>query len=87
MKVALKSPNTDEEIVRDFYLSLIKKTTMTAVDDLNSFVEEKGILAHMKMLREKNGGRLPPPPPEDAKKKSRPLKPIVITRQGNIYEW
>ena len=65
----------DEDLVREYYIKLIKKSVFSALDELTSFDMEKGILAHMAKLRESGGAALERAPP-----KKRPLKPIIITR-------
>jgi len=67
----------DEEAVRDFYLSLIRSSALTCLDEITSFQMEKPILAHMAKVR---SGQAPPPQPKPSEQSRRPLKPIIITK-------
>ena len=66
----------DEDLVREYYLKLIRKSVISSLDEITSFETEKEILAHMAKMRETTGGvTIDKPAP-----KKRPLKPIIITR-------
>ena len=81
LKLAIEKPSCDDEVLRDYYLKLIRRFTFIALDELTSFETEKEILQHMAKLREESGGTLPALPPKD-KQPRRPLKPIIITRDA-----
>ena len=78
LKVNLE--NCDEDLAREYYLKLIRKSVISALDELTSFEMEKGILAHMAKMRESGGASL-----EQAAPKKRPLKPIIITRSVFLF--
>ncbi len=79
LKVSLDNPQCDEEIVRQYYLKLVRKFVFFAIDELTSFETEKEILEHMAKMRQGGAGALPPKQPESSK---RPLRPIIITRDA-----
>ena len=81
LRLAIEKPSCDDEVLRDYYLKLIRRFTFIAIDELTSFETEKEILQHMAKLREESGGTLPTLPPKD-KQPRRPLKPIIITRDA-----
>ena len=78
LKFAIEKPSCDDEVLRDYYLKLIRRFTFIAIDELTSFETEKEILQHMAKLREESGGTLP----LKDKQPRRPLKPIIITRDA-----
>ena len=78
MKIKVEE-HCDEEIVRDYYLKLIRKGVHSALDELNSFEMEKEILEHMAKMRESGNGAAAL---HNASEKRRPLKPIIITRDA-----
>ncbi|XP_049876184.1 immunoglobulin-binding protein 1b [Pectinophora gossypiella] len=76
---AMKLQHTDEEIKREYFLTLIQSYVNNALDELSSIEQEKPILEYMT----KRGEHVP-------KEKARmpPLKPVIITRdavQKSIY--
>jgi immunoglobulin-binding protein 1 len=79
LKLAMANPSRDEDIIREYYLKLIRKYSFMAMDELTSFETEKGILQHMAKMREAGV-----PMPRDAAKQPppRPLKTIIITRDA-----
>lgn len=78
----LSNPNIDDEVKRDYFVTLIKLYVNLTIDELSSLAAEKPILEHMKQA-----GRMPaqnlqkrPPPPK--------IQPIIITRdevQKRVY--
>lgn len=76
LKLAITNPSCDEDLLRDYYLKLIRKFVFAAIDELTSFETEKEILAHMAKMRESGGGIV------SKEKPKRPLKPIIITRDA-----
>ena len=52
IKVKLGEDHCDEELLRDYYLKLIRKSVHSAMDELSSFEIEKEILEHMAKMRE-----------------------------------
>lgn len=75
----LNNENIDEEVRRNYYLTMIKLFIHEAIDELDSIDMEKPILEHMAKM----GPDKPKP-----KRPVRPLKPIIITRdevQKAIY--
>lgn len=76
----LEQSNVDEEVKRNFYITLIKCFANQAVDELNNIEMEKPLIAHMAQVRK--GGPLGI---EEEKTKKvhaprKPLKPIIITK-------
>ena len=74
--VVKSSDHKDDEVVRNFYLSLIRSSALTCLDEIASFEMEKPILAHMAKVK---AGKAPPPT-SDPKHQRRPMKPIIITK-------
>ncbi len=66
---------SDEGAVREFHLATIERFVIECVDDLASFGSEKQLLRHMRLMR---AGKAP----VENKKKTRPLKPVIITRDA-----
>ena len=73
----LDKQNSDEDLVREFYLKTIKRFINVCIDECNSFKMEKQILQHMKMVK---AGKAPAVEKQPAKR--RPLKPIIITKDA-----
>ncbi|RWS10868.1 immunoglobulin-binding protein 1-like protein, partial [Dinothrombium tinctorium] len=67
------SSDIDDEIIREFYLSLIQKWIYIAVDELNAIDSESKILAQMKDFGSK-------PPQNPVKSRKTPLKTFIIAR-------
>ncbi|CAH1988309.1 unnamed protein product [Acanthoscelides obtectus] len=69
----LDNEHVDEEIKRNYFLTMIKLFIHESLDELSSIEMEKPILEHMANLNkeEKQPPKRQPPPP---------LKPIIITR-------
>lgn len=74
LKINMANENVDEEIKRDFFLTMIKLYIYEAIDELNSIEMEKPILEHMAKLGKDDKPKLKRPPP--------PLKPIIITKDA-----
>lgn len=73
LRTNVQNEQADEQIKRQYFLTMIKVTIHEVVDELESVKMEKPILEHMaKMSLEKNKPSKRPPPP--------PLKPIIITK-------
>ncbi len=80
LKIAVENPSHDEDVVREYYLKMIRKFVFAAQDELNSISTEKGILRHMAKIRGNPGmaeaaAAVKRPP-------TRPLKPIIITKDA-----
>ncbi|XP_076398451.1 immunoglobulin binding protein Tap42 [Megachile rotundata] len=82
----LSNPNIDDEVKREYFVTLIKLYVNLAVEELNSLAVEKPILEHMKKMAKSEtmftqaSQKLKPPQPK--------LQPIIITRdevQKKIY--
>ena len=56
LKIAIANPSCDKEVLRDYFLKLIRKFVFSALDEIYSFKTEKEILAHMAQMREQSGG-------------------------------
>lgn len=69
----MENEYVDEEIKRNYFLTMIKLFIHEAIDELNSIDMEKPILEHIANMKKDDKPqpkRLPPPP----------LKPIIITK-------
>ncbi|KAJ8932192.1 hypothetical protein NQ314_014855 [Rhamnusium bicolor] len=73
LKKNMENEHSDEEIKRNYFMTMIKLFIYEAIDELNSINMEKPILEHMANMKkdDKPQPKRPPPPP---------LKPIIITR-------
>ena len=57
LKLAIANSSCDEEVLRDYYLKLIRKFIFSAIDDIISFKTEKEILAYaVKMCKQSKPG-------------------------------
>ena len=77
LKKALDHPSYDESTARDYYLLLIKKFILSAIEELQTISQEKPIVEHLAKIKPGSSSthrNLPP--------KSKPLKPIIITRDA-----
>lgn len=79
LKTAVDNPSCDDEVLREYYLKLIRKFVFLAMDEITSFETEKEILAHMAKMRASGGANALALP---EKRPKRPLKPIIITRDA-----
>lgn len=81
LRVNIQNEHVDEQIKRQYFLTMIKVTIHEVVDELETLKMEKPILEHMAKLNlDKSKPSKRPPPP--------PLKPIIITKdeiQKAIY--
>ena len=73
----LAEGHCDDESVRDFYLSLVRASALTCLDEIASFQMERPILAHMAKVR---AGKAEPLAPQPSEATRRPFKPIIITK-------
>lgn len=78
LQKSLSDPNIDDEVKREYFVTLIKLYVNLTIEELNSLAAEKPILEHMKnvgktetMSAQSSQKHIPPPPK---------LKPIIITR-------
>ncbi|XP_057666159.1 immunoglobulin-binding protein 1-like isoform X2 [Diorhabda carinulata] len=72
LKKNMENEHADEEIKREYFLTMIKLFMHEAIDELNSIDMEKPILEHMANMKNEEKPQPKRPPP--------PLKPIVITK-------
>lgn len=73
LRVNVKNEHADEQIKRQYFLTMIKVQIHEVVDELETLKMEKPILEHMATLNlDKSKPSKRPPPP--------PLKPIIITK-------
>lgn len=72
LKENLDNEHVDEEIKRDYYLTMIKIYIHEAIDELNSINMEKPILEHMANMKKDEKPKKGPQP--------QPLKPFIITK-------
>lgn len=73
LKKNMENEHADEEIKRDYFLTMLKSFIHEAIDELNSIDMEKPILEYMTTVKKD----------EDKKPQKRPvtpLKPIIITK-------
>ncbi|EFA03604.1 immunoglobulin-binding protein 1 [Tribolium castaneum] len=73
LKTNMENEHADEEIKRDYFLTMLKSFIHEAVDELNSIEMEKPILEYMANV--KKDEKKPEP-----KRPVTPLKPIIITK-------
>ena len=76
---SLPDPNIDDEVKRDYFVTLIKLYVNLTIEELNSLAAEKPILEHMK-----NMGKTETMSAQNVLQKRKPsppkLRPIIITR-------
>lgn len=80
LKENLNNPNIDDEIKREYFVTLIKIFANQAVDELSSLAAEKPILEHMRKIDSSSE--------ETSKFPTVKLQPIIITRdemQKKVY--
>ena len=79
LKKSLPDPNIDDEVKRDYFVTLIKLYVNLTIEELNSLAAEKPILEHMK-----NVGKTETMSGQNVSQKRKPsppkLRPIIITR-------
>ncbi|KAF3421919.1 hypothetical protein E2986_03434 [Frieseomelitta varia] len=79
LKKSLPDPNIDDEVKRDYFVTLIKLYVNLTIEELNSLAAEKPILEHMK-----NMGKTETMSAQSVSQKRKPsppkLRPIIITR-------
>lgn len=83
LKVAMERDHTDEEIMRNFYLKLIKACVWETQDELSTLEQEFEILEHIAKLKEHDPEfRKQSESTASSKRPSStvPLKPIIITK-------
>ncbi|XP_034186168.2 immunoglobulin binding protein Tap42 [Osmia lignaria lignaria] len=86
LKANLSNPNIDDEVKRDYFVTLIKLYVNLTIDELSSLAAEKPILEHMKRMSKSETMS------DQAILKHKPtphkLQPIIITRdemQKKVY--
>ncbi|XP_042208988.1 immunoglobulin-binding protein 1-like [Homarus americanus] len=83
LKKALDNPSYDEDTLRKYYITMVKKFIYESLEELDSLTMERTMLLEMEAMRKK--GTLPDP---QQIPKAKPLKPILITRdtiQNNVF--
>ncbi|KAF2894954.1 hypothetical protein ILUMI_11222 [Ignelater luminosus] len=75
LKKNMSNENVDDEIKRNYFLTMIKLFIYEAVDELGSIETEKQILEHMSTLNQDDKPKSKRPPPQ-------PLKPVIITKDA-----
>lgn len=73
LKKNVDNEHVDEEIKRNYFLTMIKLAIYEAVDELNCIEMEKPILEHMATMKKEDK-------PKPKRVPSQPLKPIIITK-------
>ncbi|KAJ3656019.1 hypothetical protein Zmor_015160 [Zophobas morio] len=73
LKKNVENEHADEEIKRDYFITMLKLYIHEAVDELNSIQNEKPILEYMAAMKQDE--KKPEP-----KRPVTPLKPIIITK-------
>lgn len=77
LQKSLSDPNIDDEVKREYFVTLIKLYVNLTIDELNSLAAEKPILEHMKnvgkteTMAQSSQKHISPSPK---------LQPIIITR-------
>lgn len=80
----LDSPGVEDEVVREYYLVLLKYWVNIAIEELRSIEEEKPILQYMAKVKSKGNQAHEANP----KQSHKPLRPIIITKnelQKQVY--
>lgn len=73
LKQNMENEHADEEIKRNYFLTMIKSFIYEAIDELASIENEKPILEYMAQIKKDDKVERKRPAPQ-------PLKPIIITR-------
>lgn len=73
LKRNMDNEHCDDEIKREYFLTMIKLFIQEAIDELSSIETEKEILEHMSKFKEEKPKKGPRP---------QPLKPVIITRDA-----
>lgn len=73
LKTNMNNEHVDEEIKRNYYISMLKLSIYDAIDELNNIEMEKPILEHMANLKMDSRPKPKGPQPK-------PLQPIIITK-------
>ncbi|KAG0428836.1 hypothetical protein HPB47_024206, partial [Ixodes persulcatus] len=84
LRELLESPNVDDELVREYYLVLLRYWVNNAIEELRSIEEEKPILQYMAQMKAEGAQSRRAPVPQ----RSQPLRPIIITKnelQKQVY--
>lgn len=74
LKKNVENEHCDEEIKRNYFLTMIKLFVHEAADELSSIETEKEILEHMSKMNKDDKPKKGPQP--------KPLKPVIITRDA-----
>lgn len=88
LRKTLEDPKVDDEVKREYFLTLVKTFANQVIDELSSLAMERQILDHGKQMGrdETSGDPMIPKPPKKPNVSS--LKPIIITRdviQKKVY--
>jgi len=75
LKKNMDNENVDDEVKRNYFLTMIKLFIYEAIDELGSIESEKQILEHMANLNRDEKPKSKRPPPQ-------PLRPVIITRDA-----
>jgi immunoglobulin-binding protein 1 len=49
---AVEKDNADDEVVREYYMTLLKSNISQAMEEISSLQQEKNILQHMERLKQ-----------------------------------
>ncbi|KAG7199516.1 hypothetical protein KM043_014133 [Ampulex compressa] len=82
----LSNPNIDDEIKRNYFITLIKLYITLTIEELSSIAAEKPILEHMKVMGK--AGTMASQTKQKHKPPTAKLQPIIITRdevQKKVY--
>ena len=75
-----QSEDPDDEIIRQFFLTLIKRWINHSLEELESIELEKPLIEHMKQMKAQNKDIKHKPIDKTNKSETNRLKPIIITR-------
>jgi len=78
LKLAIENPSSDDDVVREYYRTLVKRFSWFAIEELESLQTEKELLEGMAKMRGAEG----PPQMTQQRPPCRPLKPIIITKDA-----
>jgi TAP42-like family len=51
---AVEKENADDEVVRDYYMTLLKSNISQSMEEISSLQQEKNILQHMERLKQED---------------------------------
>lgn len=81
LKVAMSGEHIDDDVKREFYLTLLKSCIIESKDEIITIGQEKQILEHLAMRHAQQGHETGARPKQPLHK-PKPLNPIIITKDA-----